>query len=160
MPQQVSAALSATLTVILGVAVFAGFWIGVSFLISVMSGWRRFVEAYPAPAQREPDSVRLPMTSLALRRGGNYNNCVILHVSQRGVRFSVLFLFPFHKPFFVPWEDVVTQENGLPIFKRLGISMASLTTKRVPDLPLRIPARQIDKIARQLGVAWRDEPQA
>ena len=44
MPQQVSAALSATLTVILGVAVFAGFWIGVSFLISVMSGWRRFVE--------------------------------------------------------------------------------------------------------------------
>jgi hypothetical protein len=84
------------------VALVVALWSGFTFLLAALGGWRRLAETYPAlddPAGRSHsfESARIGRI--------DYENCLTLHATPRGLRLAAGFLFRVgHPPLFIPWE--------------------------------------------------------
>ena len=81
-----------------------GMWCFVNLLFSVLSGWRRLAETYPA--SRKPADRKFRW--LSGRVGWmNYGNCLNVSTSSEGLRVSILFLFQlWSPPFLIPWSEI------------------------------------------------------
>lgn len=120
-------------------------WGGLSFLISVLSGWRRISRDYGSRGL--PQGVRFRFQSLGGRYWTNYTGCINVVATRQGLHLSVLFLFrPGHPPLFLPWTDISAGETRAPLFRGYTLRLA-----RCPDIPLLVTGRLARKISDFLG---------
>jgi hypothetical protein len=84
---------------------FAAAWLFAAFVVS-RSGWRKFAQRYPATVQPRGMVCKSPLSRFG-NILGTYRNVVRVIFGEKGIHFSVLFLFrPFHPPFLLPWSSV------------------------------------------------------
>jgi hypothetical protein len=81
---------------------FVGLWIVVVYVLSWF-GWRWLARWQ---TREEPTGRSFPWSSAAIGLV-NFNNCLNLRVSQRGLWMKPVFVFSlFHPALFIPWSDV------------------------------------------------------
>src|SRR5919198_5653126 len=92
--------------------IFGGGWIGISLLLSWISGWRALAERYRAT--QRCTGVRFWMKSAAMRWGVGYRSSVNFGVDSSGLFLSVFPLFRAgHPPLLIPWADIsFSRERG------------------------------------------------
>lgn len=80
--------------------------IGVMWLISIFTGWRKLARAFPAQP-RQPDA-RSRLTSLSLRYIGGYNNCVLWNADDEYLHLRLMppFAWMSHPPVSIPWAAI------------------------------------------------------
>jgi hypothetical protein len=98
-------------------AFFVGVWLAVSVLLSLLGGWHALAQAYRAPEGFTLDPAdRFRARSIQLRRlflPANYNGCITLGVTRRGLYLAPMPPFRFlHPPLLVPWQDIVGLRLG------------------------------------------------
>jgi hypothetical protein len=90
--------------VILIPLVFAAVWGPLLFLMSVLSGWRRLAEIFPA--NDLPTGKRFAFQSAKLG-WSNYGNCLTIYNSDAGLYISTILPFRLgHPPLFIPWSEM------------------------------------------------------
>src|SRR4051812_20131914 len=83
---------------------FAGMWIGVSALLSRLSGWSALALRYPAAG--EPEGECIVWTSAQLG-GVSFRSCLNLPLAPSGLYMVPARIFrAFMPPVLVPWSDV------------------------------------------------------
>ncbi len=141
-----------TITIILIILaffiVFPLFWSTIVYLISRLGGWGSMAEAYP---YREPLAADcFSLQSAILRLASNYNGVLKICADERGLYFSVLFLFrPGHAPFFVPWEEISGTKKQYFLYP-----VVDLRFQRTPNLPFRIYKRTADRLVAVANGRW------
>lgn len=84
--------------------VFVGWGAFVLYILSLLSGWHRLAQRYPA--RRETDGKTFKMQSAKIG-WVNYNNVLKFTISPNGLSVSSWGPFRFaHPPFTVPWRDI------------------------------------------------------
>jgi hypothetical protein len=83
---------------------FAGTWVGVSALLSRLSGWSALAERYPAAD--EPEGERVVWTSAQLG-GVSFRSCLNATLAASGLYLVPARLFRlFMPPILIPWSDI------------------------------------------------------
>lgn len=83
---------------------FAGMWIGVSALLSRLSGWSALARRYPAAA--EPEGERILWTSAQIG-GVSFRSCLNVTLAPSGLYMVPARIFRlFMPPVMVPWSDI------------------------------------------------------
>ncbi len=120
---------------------FIGMWSFVCLLISLFGGWWKLAANYQA--SEPPQGERFGMQSCRLG-WANYNNCVVIHLSEAGIHLAVWPIFRIaHPPLFLPWancrnpkvtafawKEMVTFEIGDPHQTTLTIPKAILNVAK------------------------------
>jgi hypothetical protein len=105
--------MSRDLLLILGILVvfpifFFMLWRGVATILSVVGGWGKLAERYPAPPQ--PEGRAYPSNSGVLQYWFlpvNYNFILTVRVGDAGVGLETNPLFRYgHPPLLIPWQAV------------------------------------------------------
>jgi hypothetical protein len=125
---------------------FGVVWLGASWLISLLSGWRRLSEAYPE---------RLPFTgkhwwfqSAEMGRKSHYGGSLIVGANHEGLHLSVLLPFRIaHPPLFIPWSDISMREQKA----RFSFTKVELAFQKAPGVPMRINTALARKIQQARG---------
>ena len=87
------------------IALFAGGWFGVTFLISRL-GWARFAARHRSLERPPGESFHAIHLRFRLLLAG-YRNAVKVVPTEAGLHVRTIFLFrAFHDPFLVPWSSV------------------------------------------------------
>lgn len=102
------------------VLVFGLIWIGVLTLLSRMGGWHGLAKEFPATGRIQgPDSIMHRWCSARLSLFVNYNNCLTLIVSERGLYMRTnIFLRYAHRPLLIPREAIVDFSAGSTLLFR------------------------------------------
>jgi hypothetical protein len=112
------------------VAVGIGIWLTVCVLLGWLGGWLALASSYRS-SQPGP---RGHLTSIALRWGFRYNNCVWLAADSAGLRLSILVLFRLgHPALVIPWSDISIVGQSVDWFGRVQLRFA-----QAPGVPLRL----------------------
>lgn len=138
---------------------FAAFWIAISYVISVVGGWRELAQHYRAA---EFSGECWHFQSAAMRWSTRYGNVLTVGANAQGLYLAVLFLFRAgHPPLFVPWADIelrlirgtifryvtieLLQHRGIfiTVSKRLGYRIARASGQRIRDGNGYVPAEEI-----------------
>jgi hypothetical protein len=83
---------------------FAGMWVGISALLSRLSGWNALAKRYPADA--EPEGERAVWTSAQLG-GVSFRSCLNVTLAPSGLYLVPARLFRlFMPPVLIPWSGV------------------------------------------------------
>jgi hypothetical protein len=117
-----------------GILAFIGFWFFVCWLISLLGGWGRVAKRFPRTIL--PTGQRFDMESGSVGLV-NYNNCLTIHVSERGIDFAVWPIFAIgHKPVLIPWTEL----NNLEVkrflwykFVRIDVGTPKISTITVSE---------------------------
>ena len=133
-----------------GVALF---WVGSSFALATIGGWRRLAEVYRLGDKFRGDQFRL--RSARMRWGAGYSNCLMLGANEHGFYMAIFFPFRlFHPPLFIPWSDIgVARKNGW-LYKYLDFAFL-----KAPGVCLRLPenlGRALLKVGGQEQNALRE----
>lgn len=108
-------------------AAFVAFWLGMMFLVAVMSGWRVLAEKYGLPeGERMPEGKTLKWRSAALggRFPTNYKSCLNFTATPLGLGISPALIFSTgHPPLFIPWADITLEEKKVLFSKRLKMTI-------------------------------------
>lgn len=124
---------------------FLALWFGISFLLSVFSGWRQLSQYYRSSGLFK--GRRFYFQSAAMRLRASYNSAFIVGVSSEGLYLSILFLFRVgHPPLLVPWEDISWTEKPGRFWGGFKLQFA-----RCPSIPFLISRRLMEKIANAVG---------
>ena len=124
---------------------FLALWFGISFLLSVFSGWRQLSQYYRSSGLFE--GRRFYFQSGAMRLRARYNSVLILGVNSEGLYLSILFPFRVgHPPLLVPWGDISWTEKPGRFFGGFELQFA-----RSPSIPFLISRRLMEKIANAAG---------
>lgn len=104
-------------------AVFAVFWIGIVYLISRLSGWKRLSREFPATGRIEGSVHRF--CSARLKFATNYSNCLTVTVSPAGIHMLPMKAFQFgHSAILIPWDAVLDHQPGaFPIFRSMNLTI-------------------------------------
>ncbi|HTR40846.1 MAG TPA: hypothetical protein VMH87_04460 [Pseudomonadales bacterium] len=111
---------------------FVGMWCFVSLAISMLGGWRRLAESFPA--RGEPSGKQFSMQGGKVGQA-NYSGCLTIYSSPEGLYLSIMFPFRLgHPPLFIPWDAIhnvktrrflwvesVTFDVGSPSIARLQL---------------------------------------
>jgi len=128
-------------------------WIGVTFVISRISGWSVLKDAYGFSNPFSGDLWRFQSASMRWAIG--YNNCLTIGSNREGLYISAFFFFrPFHLPLFIPWEDVSVNSKKMLLFKFIDVGSMEFNFQKVPTVPFRISRRLSLKIAQSAGPSW------
>ena len=125
---------------------FAGLWLGITTLLSSLSGWPALMKAYPD--RDEPALLRLSGQSGQMGPGVNMQGVLSLSVCPSGLRLGMSrFMAPFSHDVLVPWNQISATRKqvlfGQVIRLRLG-QVGQLTI--TPALS--------DKLAAAAGSRW------
>jgi hypothetical protein len=136
---------------LLGMTVFGLFWLGLTFLISKISGWQLLASRFRCV---EPVIGKIWMfQSAEMRRymRTSFNNCLIITANEDGMRLSMLVFFRFgHPPLYIPWsETMVTQTRRWLFLRRVRFTFPS-----EPEVWLEISERLANRIQRTIGQEW------
>jgi hypothetical protein len=127
---------------------FLGFWVVVSFLLSIIGGWMTIARSYPV----QQDFGGEEFWWRSGRIGWvNYGSCLNLVASSHGLRVSVSLPFRLaHPPFFVPWAEVHSEHS-----RRLFFRVVRLRFARAPEATLEISHRLAVRLAAASNSAFQ-----
>lgn len=115
------------------IAVFSLGWIGLSALLSVMSGWGQLASKFRSNSAIDGEKFRF--SSMSIVSGIfpiNYGNCVFITVGRSGFALSVLFLFRlFHPPLFISWSEIEAVRPELRWFSSITAVTIKGFNKRI-----------------------------
>ncbi len=106
------------------IAVFALLWIGVSALLSKLSGWSLLAERFPGA---EPHTGKqFLFASGFIRRFRlfpiSYRGCLFMTLDSRGVHLDILFIFRMlSPPLFIPWRAIESVGEQKHLFSSYGV---------------------------------------
>jgi hypothetical protein len=119
--------------------IFAGFWIGIGFLLSWIGGWQALAGRYRATQSFTGE--RFWMKSAAMG-GVGYRNSVNLGADSSGLYLAVFPLFRAgHPPLFIPWSDISFSEE-----RRWLLRGVRLQFREAPGVSLLIPTNLAKRI--------------
>jgi hypothetical protein len=133
--------------VILAVALFIGVWFTSFHLIARLGGWRSLASFYRTEAGPPGPLLRFRYGRLGAIT--NYNACLSLAASPRGLYLSLLPMFrPGHPPLLIPWSEVEVQASR-------GWSRDYLVFRfaKQPASPLRLSRALGEQLLESGGVA-------
>ena len=92
---------------------FIGMWLGISALLSRMSGWASLAEQFRSAEPKSGETLRFVSGSMGAKvLPVNYGGCLFVTVNDSGFHLSILFLFRFQSPpLFIPWAQVESAEE-------------------------------------------------
>ena len=118
-------------------------------LIGRSSGWRRLAERYPDHNARHARSFR---SGPAVMNRSVYRGGVRFTPGDAHLHFAMPGLArPGHRPFSVPWSDIMASHDEWPWFPFQGHSMVRLTLAADPDLRILVKARDGKRIVEESG---------
>jgi hypothetical protein len=86
---------------------FACFWLAITAILGVASGWFRLQRAFPDHMEQPIERLRFQSGAMGGAMPANFGSCLTLDICATGLRVSVLRLLgPFQRPFFVPWSRI------------------------------------------------------
>ncbi len=108
-------------------AAFVAFWLGMMFLVAVMSGWRVLAEKYAlADGDTMPEGKTIKWRSAALwgRFPTNYKSCLNFTTTPAGLGMVPVVIFRTgHQALFIPWADITIEEKKVLFSKRLKLKI-------------------------------------
>ncbi len=112
---------------------FAAMWLGVTGLLSVLSGWSGLATYWRARDQPTGERFRMRSGSIGMRYlPVGYGNCLTITVSDKGLGLSLLFPFMFlSPPLFIPWIQISSVQEGKFLFIRHVIVQPSNHWSRI-----------------------------
>lgn len=127
---------------------FAGFWIFISFLISLIGGWHELARVYAAEQPFEGEGWS--MQDAGLRFFTSYHNVLKIGANADGFYMAVFPLFRVgHPPLFIPWRDISIQKA-----KSFWVPVYKFEFRQVPSVPLRLREKLGKKVQSAAGSAW------
>ena len=110
---------------------FAGMWMLVLSLISVLGGWRSLAEKYPLSGIAAGKVLKsFSFCSLRLNLFATYSKTLRITIHEGGIVLSPIFIYKFmHKPIFIPWEHIEGVEKKHAFFSyryKLQVNMREL----------------------------------
>jgi hypothetical protein len=98
---------------------FVLMWLGITALLSRVSGWSSLAERFRALEPASGESFHFVSGSMGGSLPVNYRSCLSVAVSDRGFHLSMLFLFRLGSPpLFIAWADVESIEEKRFMFMR------------------------------------------
>jgi hypothetical protein len=126
---------------------FVVVWLGVTTILSLLSGWFRLMAAYPD--QSIEPVLRLRAQSGAMG-GVSMRSVLTLSVCPTGLRVGIMRLFgPFCRDFLVPWESIAVVRK-----KTLFGPVTELQFGKPVIGRLRIQTQAADRIAGAAAGCW------
>jgi hypothetical protein len=108
---------------------FITLWCFIIWIFSHTSGWRKLAARFHESHAFEGTLVRFQSARLNLV---NFNNVLHLGLHQRGMYLVPMILFrPFHKPLFIPWEEIVAEPNKRFLFRGYQLHFRSVPGVRL-----------------------------
>lgn len=105
-------------------------WVGLSWLLSRISGWHRLAARYTAS-----ESISGESASLRTARIGpvNYHSCLRFQVSDDGLRISIAPPFRVgHPPLFISWSEFHhVKDDGMMYSHKVKASVGTPTITRI-----------------------------
>ena len=137
------------LIIALFIPIFILFWMGISFLLSLLSGWRTLAEYYPSQTTRTPQCWSFQQAYL--RGFIRYQGALIFCADQDGLYIRPIWLFRVgHPPLFIPWYDV----SGTPK-RHFLLNMVDLRFRRADTISFYIHAYLADRLAASSQGQWQ-----
>ncbi len=106
------------------VVFFVVIWSGVCLLLSVIGGWGRIAQRFPA---RQPPTGTGYGGQTGMVGTANYRGVLTVHASTEGIHVAVMVFFRLgHPPLFIPWSemhDVSTRR--ILLFEYVGFDVGS-----------------------------------
>jgi hypothetical protein len=125
---------------------FVALWLAVTTLLSVLSGWRALMTAFPD--RDETPVLRLSGQSGTMGLGVNMRGVLTLSICPSGLRVGIArFLAPFSRDFLVPWGQISTTGK-----RALFMSVVKLKFGQAGNLV--ISADLVAKLAAAAGRNW------
>jgi hypothetical protein len=120
--------------------VFVGLWCAITYLLALMSGWRRLAAHYAADLPIGGQRFRFRTARSGLVR---YNHCLTFAATAEGLYLWLLLPFRLGSPpLLVPWADV----SATPTREFMVTSIA-LGFARAPRVRMRIAAALGEQLA-------------
>ena len=142
--------------VVIVTATFLGFWLLCFWLVAQLGGWASLAETFAT--DRPPSGETFQFSSGKCNFISSYNNCLVVSVSDEGVRIHPMLLFRFaHRPLFIPWDKIavmgarpelfrygtameITKPTGVQPLTLYGRPLAESLARHAPDRLLGPPA--------------------
>jgi hypothetical protein len=104
------------------VVVFPAMWLGMTMLLSRMSGWTTLADRFLADEPPSGERFRLVSGSMGRFLPVNYGSCLFVTVNDRGFYLSIMFLFRLGSPaLFIPWSEVEATDEMRLLFRRCAL---------------------------------------
>jgi hypothetical protein len=117
-------------------------WLGITALISVISGYGALARKYPGQPQLPPGAWTNQTGSFGTSR---YKKTLTIGVTPEGLFLWVMFLFRFqHPPIFVPWNEV---EVGEPQSAWGFGTTTEVTFPQLQDMRIQIGGKAGEAVA-------------
>jgi len=128
-----------------------GVWIGISLLVSRVSGWASLAKYYRSSESFQGERVHLQ--SGAHRWKTSYNNCLTVGMNYYGLYLSVFLILRFgHPNIFIPWADVSAVKK-----RGLLTPCVEFRFRQTPTIPFRVSERLGRRIVEGAGASWTHE---
>jgi hypothetical protein len=130
---------------------FVGLWCAVTYLLALMSGWRRLAAHYAADMPAGGQRFRFRSAKSGLVR---YNHCLNFAVTPAGLHLWLLPPFRLGSPpLLVPWTDLSAMPTREFMFNAVALRFA-----RAPSVRMRIATALGEQIAAASRGALRISP--
>ena len=132
--------------------IFLLFWIGGVFAISRFGGWNKLADKYRAKITFHGKLWHYQ--SGWTKIGFAYRYSLLVGVNQDGLYIRPVLIFRWcHPPLFIPWEELITEDRGISIFK-----ITRLKFKSCPGVYLGFNRRVFDRISAYLKEKQTEKP--
>ena len=128
---------------------FAAIWLGVTFLLSWLSGWRLLAQRFRA---QEPWNGQRWGWQSARLRVCSYNHCLTFGASPAALYLSIMPLFGLFNPaLLIPWQEIEV-ETGKLFFGWYDTALLKLGTQE--RVSVRIYGKLVDRLRGAAGPGW------
>jgi len=118
---------------------FAGLWILISKIISVMSGWTKLAERYYSEQTFAGRYYRFQSAKL---NKVYFRNSLEMGMNEMGLYLIPLIFFRlFHKPLFIPWAEIETET-----LKTYWIKIYRLRFRSCPNITLDVYKKSFERM--------------
>jgi len=108
---------------------FVSIWCFVLWILSLSSGWRKLAARFHYPQEFQGDFLRWQSARMNLV---NFRSILNLGLNERGLYLVPMVLFrPFHKPLFIPWEEIVAQPTKKRLYQAYQLQFRSVPGVRL-----------------------------
>jgi hypothetical protein len=118
---------------------FISLWCFIIWIFSYSSGWRKLAARYHELHQFQGELIRFQ--SARMNRV-NFNNVLHVGLNKRELYLVPMIIFrPFHKPLFIPWEEIIAEQ-----FSRFHFQGYQLHFRSAPGVRLVLYQRTFQLI--------------
>ena len=126
---------------------FVGLWLFVITILSYVSGWAALARQYQFSGTFEGQTWKWQS---GVMRGTNFNNCLTIGSSFRGLYLAVIAPLRFRSPsLLVPWSEITVSTR-----KRFLVEYVCLELGRELKIPFSIRPRLAETLQRAAGSSW------